>query len=259
MTKEIFPQELTVQASEVALYVRVAGNPHSGNVLIAINGGPGLSSHYMLNLEDLAGENFAVVFAALGITHREASFFISRFEASGALDRTLRYIWLSSEGVFGLAVGVMASFVTIYILFGAFALGYGVLMVPSGWWADRYGPRRFLAAIVLLWSVCTAWTGLIVADFMKDIETSLRTCAVDPATAIATVTERALFSEVIGPLPPGLRIARERVHTRAHRLRAFHLVRNEFPDPIYVISCHVYRCSPEGGSIGGVPKSKPRG
>jgi len=35
-------------------------------------------------------------------------------------ERTLRYIWLSSEGVFGLAVGVMASFVTIYILFGAF-------------------------------------------------------------------------------------------------------------------------------------------
>jgi TRAP transporter 4TM/12TM fusion protein len=37
-----------------------------------------------------------------------------------SLDRTLRYVWLSSEGVFGLAVGVMASFVTIYILFGAF-------------------------------------------------------------------------------------------------------------------------------------------
>ncbi len=35
-------------------------------------------------------------------------------------ERTLRYIWLSSEGVFGLALGVMASFVTIYILFGAF-------------------------------------------------------------------------------------------------------------------------------------------
>jgi len=36
------------------------------------------------------------------------------------LERTLRYIWLSSEGVFGLAVGVMSSFLTIYILFGAF-------------------------------------------------------------------------------------------------------------------------------------------
>lgn len=37
-----------------------------------------------------------------------------------SLDRTLRYIWLSSEGVFGLALGVMASFVTVYIMFGAF-------------------------------------------------------------------------------------------------------------------------------------------
>jgi len=61
MLKEIVFQELTVETPEVSLYVRVAGNPQSGNVLIAINGGPGLSNHYMLGLEDLAGENFAVV------------------------------------------------------------------------------------------------------------------------------------------------------------------------------------------------------
>ncbi len=41
----------------------------------------------------------------------------------------------------------------------------------------------------------TAWAGLIVADFMKDIETSLRTCAVDPATAIAKYDE--LWQELI--------------------------------------------------------------
>jgi len=34
-----------------------------------------------------------------------------------------------------------------------------------------------------------AWWGLSVADFMKDIETSLRTCAVDPVTAIAKYDE----------------------------------------------------------------------
>jgi ACS family glucarate transporter-like MFS transporter len=45
-------------------------------------------------------------------------------------------------------------------VFGAFALGYAVLMVPSGWFADRYGPRRFLAAIVALWSCFTLTTGL---------------------------------------------------------------------------------------------------
>jgi proline iminopeptidase len=59
--QELPVQELKVQSPDVTLYVRVAGNAPSGNVLIAINGGPGLSSHYMLGLEDLAGPNFAVV------------------------------------------------------------------------------------------------------------------------------------------------------------------------------------------------------
>ncbi len=35
---------------------------------------------------------FSVVFAAIGITHREASFFMDQFRASGALDRTVVYI-----------------------------------------------------------------------------------------------------------------------------------------------------------------------
>ncbi len=43
------------------------------------------------------GEQFAVVFAALGITHREASFFINRFEASGALDRTVLFLNLADS------------------------------------------------------------------------------------------------------------------------------------------------------------------
>lgn len=54
-------RESQVQASGVSLYVRVAGNPESGHVLIAINGGPGFSSHYMLDLEQFAGSDFAVV------------------------------------------------------------------------------------------------------------------------------------------------------------------------------------------------------
>ena len=37
-------------------------------------------------------EPFAVVFAAIGITHREASFFIDQFRASGAMDRTVLFI-----------------------------------------------------------------------------------------------------------------------------------------------------------------------
>ena len=54
-------QELEAHAPGVSLYVRVAGNLESGNTLIAIHGGPGLSSHYMLNLERLAGPELAVV------------------------------------------------------------------------------------------------------------------------------------------------------------------------------------------------------
>ena len=46
-------------------------------------------------------------------------------------------------------------------VFGAFTVGYTLMMVPSGWLADRYGPRKTLALIVLLWSVLTAATGWV--------------------------------------------------------------------------------------------------
>jgi V/A-type H+-transporting ATPase subunit B len=41
---------------------------------------------------DRGSEPFAVVFAAIGITHREASFFMDQFRASGAMDRTVLFI-----------------------------------------------------------------------------------------------------------------------------------------------------------------------
>ena len=50
---------------------------------------------------------------------------------------------------------------TFGVVFGAFALGYALFMVPAGWTADRWGARRFLAAIVGLWSVFTLATGLV--------------------------------------------------------------------------------------------------
>jgi ACS family glucarate transporter-like MFS transporter len=46
-------------------------------------------------------------------------------------------------------------------VFGAFAIGYTLMMVPSGFLADRYGPRKTLALIVLLWSILTAATGWV--------------------------------------------------------------------------------------------------
>lgn len=54
-------QELEVPVSYGKLYVRVAGNQKSGNTMIALHGGPGQSHHYMLDLEQLAGQAFAVV------------------------------------------------------------------------------------------------------------------------------------------------------------------------------------------------------
>ncbi len=44
----------------------------------------------------------------------------------------------------------------------AFALGYAVFQTPSGWLADRFGPRRVLSAIVVIWSL---FTGLTAAAF----------------------------------------------------------------------------------------------
>lgn len=43
-------------------------------------------------------------------------------------------------------------------IFSAFVWGYAVLHVPSGWLADRFGARRVLSIIVILWSVFTAAT-----------------------------------------------------------------------------------------------------
>ncbi|MFQ6059338.1 MAG: V-type ATP synthase subunit B [Anaerolineae bacterium] len=47
--------------------------------------------------QEAAEEKFVVVFAAIGITHREASFFRRHFEASGALDRTVLFLNLADD------------------------------------------------------------------------------------------------------------------------------------------------------------------
>ncbi len=44
-----------------------------------------------------SGEEFAIVFAAMGITHREAAFFRSDFESTGALERVVFFLNLASD------------------------------------------------------------------------------------------------------------------------------------------------------------------
>jgi ACS family glucarate transporter-like MFS transporter len=49
---------------------------------------------------------------------------------------------------------------TFGLVFGAFALGYAVFMLPAGLLADRWGPRKSLALSVFFWSLFTFCTGL---------------------------------------------------------------------------------------------------
>ena len=44
-----------------------------------------------------SGEEFAIVFGAMGITNREASYFVSSFEESGAIDRVVLFMNLASD------------------------------------------------------------------------------------------------------------------------------------------------------------------
>ncbi len=44
-------------------------------------------------------------------------------------------------------------------VFSAFALGYAIAQIPSGWLADKAGPRLALTVVVSLWSVLTVLTG----------------------------------------------------------------------------------------------------
>jgi MFS transporter, ACS family, glucarate transporter len=46
-------------------------------------------------------------------------------------------------------------------ILGAFMFGYALGLVPGGWLADRFGPRRVLVAGTLLWGLFTLLTGLV--------------------------------------------------------------------------------------------------
>jgi MFS transporter, ACS family, glucarate transporter len=45
------------------------------------------------------------------------------------------------------------------LVFSAFALGYALAQIPSGWFADRAGPGIALATVVTAWSAFTGLTG----------------------------------------------------------------------------------------------------
>src|SRR2546429_3178698 len=44
---------------------------------------------------------------------------------------------------------------------GAFAFGYALFQIPSGWAGDRYGPHRALTLAILFWSTLTILMTLV--------------------------------------------------------------------------------------------------
>jgi MFS transporter, ACS family, glucarate transporter len=57
-------------------------------------------------------------------------------------------------------VDLLISDVQMGWIFSAFSLGYALFQTPSGWMADRFGPRRVLAGIVAIWSIFTGLTSV---------------------------------------------------------------------------------------------------
>jgi MFS transporter, ACS family, glucarate transporter len=59
-----------------------------------------------------------------------------------------------------MATALSLSDAAMGVVFSAFALGYAFAQIPSGWFADRFGPRVVLAFVVALWSAFTVLTGV---------------------------------------------------------------------------------------------------
>jgi ACS family glucarate transporter-like MFS transporter len=71
--------------------------------------------------------------------------YMDRACIASALDDIIKDLSLSKE-MLGLILGI-------------FAVGYALFQVPSGWIADRFGPRKALTIVVSVWSIFTALTG----------------------------------------------------------------------------------------------------
>ena len=74
-------------------------------------------------------ENFAVVFAAIGITFEESNFFIEEFQKSGAIDRTVMFVNLANDpAIERIATPRMAITAAEYL---AYELGMHVLIIMT--------------------------------------------------------------------------------------------------------------------------------
>jgi len=87
-----------------------------------------------------------------------------RWEVVGAIVVVSFLTILARAGISGakleMAHDLSISDLGFGLVFGAFALGYAVFMVPCGLLADRWGPRKSLTLSVFFWSLFTLCTGL---------------------------------------------------------------------------------------------------
>ena len=49
----------------------------------------------------------------------------------------------------------------IGLVFSIFAFAYALGQTPGGWFADRYGPRKTLTLVIIIWSLFTTLTGVV--------------------------------------------------------------------------------------------------
>ena len=71
--------------------------------------------------------------------------YMDRACIASAADRIMEDLHISLE-IWGLILGI-------------FAVGYALFQIPSGWIADKFGPRKALTIVVSVWSCFTALTG----------------------------------------------------------------------------------------------------
>lgn len=91
---------------------------------------------------------FAIVFFVIGIVA-----YMDRSNISVIAPDMMRDLHLD-KGQFGL----LASF---------FAAGYALMQVPSGYLAEKFGPRKMLTVTLVWWSAFTILTGIVKNHGLK--------------------------------------------------------------------------------------------
>ncbi len=88
----------------------------------------------------------------------------------------------------------------------AWLIGYALLQIPAGWFADRFGSRNALAAFAIIWSLitasigfCTTYESLLALWFVMGLaQAGIFPCAAKSIGAWFPDTEKATASGLLG-------------------------------------------------------------